>query len=252
MIKTYSILAIETSTVACSVALITKNQHYQRYEILPQKHALRALEMVDEVLSESGMTGVEIDVLAYGEGPGAFTGVRIASGVVQGLALGWDKPVIGVSSLEAMAERVLSELTSLETYANLDEISWCALMDARMKEVYFQSGTFNLKTKQWQVSEASLISPKEVEKRFKLLDPNSIGLGDVASEYPSLSGLFSTWFETLPSAAAVAQLVQRMALEDSSTYLPLALPVYLRNNVADTIEQRLQKRLKKAQNMAVD
>jgi len=123
----------------------TKNQHYQRYEILPQKHALRALEMVDEVLSESGMTGVEIDVLAYGEGPGAFTGVRIASGVVQGLALGWDKPVIGVSSLEAMAERVLSELTSLETYANLDEISWCALMDARMKEVYFQSGTFNLK-----------------------------------------------------------------------------------------------------------
>ncbi|MCF6254364.1 MAG: hypothetical protein L3J38_06400, partial [Thiomicrorhabdus sp.] len=89
-------------------------------------------------------------------------------------------------------------------------------------------------------------------KRFKLLDPNSIGLGDVASEYPSLSGLFSTWFETLPSAAAVAQLVQRMALEDSSTYLPLALPVYLRNNVADTIEQRLQKRLKKAQNMAVD
>jgi tRNA threonylcarbamoyladenosine biosynthesis protein TsaB len=246
MIKTYSILAVETSTVACSVALIIKDQLYQRYEILPQKHAIRVLEMVDEVLSEQGIAGVDIDVLAYGEGPGAFTGVRIASGVVQGLALGWDKPIIGVSSLEAMAERVLSEQISLEKYTHLVEIPWCALMDARMKEVYFQSGTFNLKTKQWRVSEACLISPKEVEERFKLLEPHCIGLGDVANEYPSLSSLFSTWFDVLPSAAAVAQLVQRMALEDPSIYSSLALPVYLRNHVADTIEERLQKRLKKA------
>jgi len=246
MINTLTILAVETSTVACSVALTINNQMYQRYELLPQKHAQRLLEMIDEVLCEAGIKGGEVGVLAYGEGPGAFTGVRIASGVIQGLALGWNKPVIGVSSLEAMAQRVLSERISLEEYAHLDEVPWCALMDARMKEVYFQSGTFNLKTKQWRVSEASLISPKEVEKRFTLLEPHCIGLGDVASEYPSLSGLFSNWFETLPSAAAVAQIVQRMSLEDSLAYLPLALPVYLRNHVADTIEQRLQNRLKKA------
>ncbi len=246
MINNRAILAIETSTAACSVAIIIEGQMHERYELLPQKHALRVLEMVDEVLSEANITGEEIDLLAYGEGPGAFTGVRIASGVVQGLALGWDKPTIGVSSLEAMAERVLSELLPLDQYTHLVEVPWCALMDARMKEVYFQSGTFNVKTQQWLVSEACLISPEEAEERFKSLEPDCIGLGDVANEYPALSALFSTWFETLPSAAAVARIVQRMALDERSTDQSLALPLYLRNHVADTIQERLQNRLKKA------
>jgi len=245
MRSTQTILAVETSTVACSVALIIKDQVYQRYELLPQKHAHRLLAMVDEVLCEADIKGELVDVLAYGEGPGAFTGVRIAAGVVQGLALGWDKPTVGVSSLEAMAERVLSELIALDKDTHLVEIPWCALMDARMKEVYFQSGTFNVKTKQWQTSETCLISPEDVEARFKLLAPDCIGLGDVASEYPGLSALFSTWFETLPSATAIAQIVQRMALDNASCYQPLALPVYLRNRVADTIEERLENRLKK-------
>ncbi len=241
----HSILAVETSTVACSVALTVKGQMYQRYERLPQKHALRLLEMVDEVLGEAKMKGSEVDVLAYGEGPGAFTGVRIATGVVQGLALGWDKPVIGVSSLEAMAERVLSDMLSSNKASHLVEIPWCALMDARMKEVYIQSGSFNVKTREWKVSDVCLISPEEAKKQFESLEPNCIGLGDILTEYPSLTQLFSTWVDTLPSAMAVAQLVQRMDLESESIYQPLALPVYLRNHVADTIQERKDNQLKK-------
>lgn len=241
----YSILAVETSTLACSVALTVKGQMYQRYEHLPQKHALRLLEMVDEVLGEAKIKGSEIDVLAYGEGPGAFTGVRIAAGVVQGLSLGWDKPVIGVSSLEAMAERVLSEMVTSNKISNLVEIPWCALMDARMKEVYIQSGSFNVNTKAWKASEVCLVSPEEARARLESLKANCIGLGDVVTEYPCLTQRFSTWVDTQPSAMAVVQLVQRMDLECESAYQPLALPVYLRNHVADTIQERLENRLKK-------
>ncbi len=242
--QTFSVLAVDTSTAACSVALIYNNQTHQRYEVLPQKHAQRLLEMVDEVLDEAGILGTDIDALAYGEGPGAFTGVRIAAGVVQGLALGWDKPVFGISSLEAMAERVLSESILTEP-ACATEVLWCALMDARMKEVYIQTGTFNIEHNTWQASEPCLVSPEEAKERIHSLAETCIGLGDVKNEYPALTGLFSQWFDTLPAASAVAQIFQRVNAGDDMAYQALALPVYLRNSVADTIAERAQKKLKK-------
>ncbi len=242
--KILSVLAVETSTSACSVALIYNQKTYQRYEILPQKHAQRLLVMVDEVLTEAGISGADVDVLAYGEGPGAFTGVRIAAGVIQGLALGWDKPVFGISSLEAMAERVLSE-TLLNDSQSRTEISWCALMDARMKEVYIQSGTFSVEHNVWQASDPCLVSPEEAEERVNALAKDCIGLGDVEREYPALTKLFSQWFDTLPSASAVAKLFQRMSEKGEIEYQTLALPVYLRNDVADTIAERAKKRLAK-------
>lgn len=242
--QTLSVLAVETSTAACSVALIYNQKTYQRYEILPQKHAQRLLLMVDEVLTEAGISGTDIDALAYGEGPGAFTGIRIAAGVIQGLALGWDKPVFGISSLEAMAERVLSE-TLLNEPQSRTEISWCALMDARMKEVYIQSGTFNVEHNTWQASEPCLVSPEEAKEQINALAEGCIGLGDVEREYPALTKSFSQWFDTLPSASAVAKLFQRMSEKGQIEYQTLALPVYLRNDVADTIAKRAQKRLAK-------
>jgi len=239
-----SVLAVETSTAACSVALIYNQKTYQRYEILPQKHAQRLLLMVDEILTEAGISGADIDALAYGEGPGAFTGVRIAAGVIQGLALGWDKPVFGISSLEAMAERVLSE-TFLNESQSRTEISWCALMDARMKEVYIQLGTFNAERNTWQASESCLVSPEEAKEKMNALAEGCIGLGDVEREYPALTKSFSQWFDTLPSASAVAKLFQRMSETGQIEYQTLALPVYLRNDVADTIAERAKKRLAK-------
>jgi len=244
MTQTKTILAVETSTAACSVALLYKDNSYQRYEVLPQKHAHRLLEMVDEVLSEANVEGADIDFIAYGEGPGAFTGVRIAAGVVQGLALGWDKPVLGVSSLESMAELALQELQQTQgKQKGLEEIPWCALMDARMKEIYVQSGTFNIQTGQWMTLETQLLAPEKTEEVIKNLSVECIGLGDIKKEYQAITSLFTQWFDVLPSALSVAYIARRIDKEKNSAHKGIALPVYLRNHVADTIEERKQKQL---------
>ena len=240
-----TILAVETSTAACSVALLHHSQLYQRYEVLPQKHAHRLLEMVSEVMKEANLKGVAIDLLAYGEGPGAFTGVRIAAGVIQGLALGWDRPVVSVSSLEAMAEGVLAtkQTLYLANSVNIEhtEISWCAMMDARMQEVYLQSGVYNLQTGLLQANPVELISPELAETRIIALGDKCIGLGDVQSEYPGLVGLFSDWTDTLPMATSIAKLGLHFQKEAKLLAEKVPVPIYLRNHVADTIAERKLK-----------
>jgi tRNA threonylcarbamoyladenosine biosynthesis protein TsaB len=236
-----TILAVETSTAACSVALLYGERVFKRYEVLPQKHAQRLLEMVDEVMTESALKGQALDLLAYGEGPGAFTGIRIAAGVIQGLALGWDKPVVGVSSLEAMAEGVLSAKKQAHTMSAQDEIVWCALMDARMKEVYLQSGRYNLQTGLLHAGLVELLSPEDATRRISTLGDQCIGLGDVQKVYPELAEQFWDWTETLPSADSVAILAQHSQMRANSLYEQVPVPIYLRNHVADTIEERKLK-----------
>lgn len=240
-----TILAVETSTVACSVALLCGDKVFQRYEELPQKHAHRVLEMVDEVLTGAGVSGQAIDLLAYGEGPGAFTGIRIAAGVIQGLALGWDKPVVGVSSLEAMAECVLSAQQESKNSAQntLEKIKWCALMDARMQEVYIQTGVYSLNDQTWQVDDPKLVSPADAETTITQLGGQSIGLGDIKQVYPGLASLFLNWNDVLPSALSIARIAKRMHLSGWSLQEKVPVPIYLRNHVADTIEERAQKKM---------
>ena len=105
-----NILAIDTATEACSVALQLENVTVSRFEVCPQQHSQRLLPMVDEVLKEAGVSLNELDLLAFGRGPGSFTGVRIATGMIQGLALGTGLKVAGVSTLEAMAREVAASL----------------------------------------------------------------------------------------------------------------------------------------------
>ncbi|GGW94818.1 tRNA (adenosine(37)-N6)-threonylcarbamoyltransferase complex dimerization subunit type 1 TsaB [Alteromonas halophila] len=123
-----NILAIDTATEACSVALRTSDQEVCRFEVCPQQHSQRLLPMVDEVLKDAGLTLGDVQLLAYGNGPGSFTGVRIATGMIQGLALGSALPVAGVSTLQAMAQQVLNETNATEV---------AVAIDARMGEVYF-------------------------------------------------------------------------------------------------------------------
>ena len=125
-----NILAIDTATEACSVALQHNGTRITRFEICPQQHSQRLLPMVDEVLKEANITLNDLDLLAFGRGPGSFTGVRIATGMIQGLALGTGLKVAGISTLEAMA---------VETAAKInDESAIIAVAsDARMDEVYF-------------------------------------------------------------------------------------------------------------------
>lgn len=232
-----SVLAIETSTAACSVALIYKDKTYSRHEILPQKHAHRVLEMVDELLSEAEIDSGQVDLLAYGEGPGAFTGIRIASGVIQGLALGWNKPVVAISSLLAMAEEFFY------TERLNKPVEWAALLDARMNEVYLMVGEFSMETLQISAREPILISPDKVHEQ--LAGKSAIGVGDIDKEYPQLTSLFAQWFSTLPNAVSIARLAQKDNYSACTLEESIPNPLYLRNHIADTIEERkLKKQVK--------
>lgn len=125
-------LAIDASTEACSVALLisdteNKAQLFSRYELCPQSHSLQLLPMVDDVLKEAGCKVQDLDGLIYGQGPGSFTGVRIGIGVAQGLAFSAEIPVVGVSTLQAMAQIAFDEQQQTQVLAAID---------ARMSEVY--------------------------------------------------------------------------------------------------------------------
>lgn len=120
-------LSIDASTEACSVALQVNDKIYSRYDLCPQSHSLQLLPMVDEVLKEAGIALSECDGLIFGRGPGSFTGVRIGVGVAQGLAFAADLPVVGVSSLQAMAQWA---------YIKHQQEQVFSVIDARMGEVY--------------------------------------------------------------------------------------------------------------------
>ncbi|WP_105623184.1 tRNA (adenosine(37)-N6)-threonylcarbamoyltransferase complex dimerization subunit type 1 TsaB, partial [Cronobacter malonaticus] len=98
------ILAIDTATEACSVALWDNDKTSALFELCPREHTQRILPMVSEILTESGVALSAMDALAFGRGPGSFTGVRIGIGIAQGLALGAELPMVGVSTLMTMAQ----------------------------------------------------------------------------------------------------------------------------------------------------
>lgn len=123
----YRILALDTSTEACSAAILTQDSHFVEYAVCPREHNKRILTMAEAVLAQANLSLADIDVIAYGKGPGSFTGVRIATGIVQGMAFGADKPVVGISSLAAMAH-ALYRVHGIEYTISA--------IDARMNEIY--------------------------------------------------------------------------------------------------------------------
>lgn len=123
-----TVLAIDTATEACSAALMVAGEIAERYEIAPRRHAELILPMIDALLAEAGIALDRIDVLGFGRGPGAFTGVRIAAGVAQGIAFGAELPVVPVSTLAALAQG------AVRTGGHARVL---AAIDARMREVYW-------------------------------------------------------------------------------------------------------------------
>ena len=124
------ILAIDTSTEACSAALLLGDEVRERFAIAPRRHSELILRMIDELFRETGLTLSSLAGLAFGRGPGSFTGVRIASGVIQGLALGADLGVAPISTLAALAQGALRRTGSRQVLS---------VIDARMSEVYWGS-----------------------------------------------------------------------------------------------------------------
>jgi len=221
------ILAIDTSTEACSVALAVGDEVIEQFEIARQRHTELVLPMVDAVLAEAGDTIQSVDALAFGRGPGSFTGIRIGTGVVQGIALGADLPVAPVSSLAAIAQGI---------HRTLGHEKVIAAIDARMQEIYW--GCYSLDDKGYMQA----IQKEVVSKTDSLPVPEGqdawFGAGTAWSAYEDtlnrimkdrLAGVDGS---SLPHAQDIAVLAGDLINKDKLVNAENIQPVYLRNEVA--------------------
>lgn len=225
------ILAIETATEACSAALYCEGDIISRYELAPRKHTQLILPMMDSILAEAGVPKSSLDAIAFGRGPGAFTGLRIAVGVAQGLALALDKPVVPISTLAAMSQQVL-EATAQSPETNGSQ--FIPAIDARMGEVYW--GHYkNIEGEAQLIGEEKLSNP-EVLTDFNLNEHLCFGSGWeayykalVTSDTPEINSAIRGVF---PSAYYIAKLAVAAFNRGEAIDAANAEPVYLRNDVA--------------------
>ena len=227
------ILALETATEACSAAVLADGVLVERYQVAPREHNRLILPMIEAVLAEAGLTTVDLDALAFGCGPGSFTGVRIAAGVVQGIGLGLDLPVVPVSTLAALSFDALQHARSRRAYA---------CIDARMHEVYW--GIYQREpdgSLQPLVDECvCAASAVPVPDRQPGIATGS-GWGTYLSELTARAGFAMTEVlpDRFPRAGAIAHLAaDQLRRSGSSWPVEQAQPVYLRDNVAQKPGQR--------------
>ncbi|TDF39620.1 tRNA (adenosine(37)-N6)-threonylcarbamoyltransferase complex dimerization subunit type 1 TsaB [Alteromonadaceae bacterium M269] len=220
--KTSTILAIDAATEACSVALSVDGQTFSDFTVCPQQHSQRLLPMIESVLEKAGVKLSEVDYLAYGQGPGSFTGIRIATGMMQGLAMGADIPVVGVSTLAAMAQQIISEKSST---------SVVAAIDARMSEVYVASYTNENGLAVLQGQESVLAPAEAVNQMTYSEDTAAVGTGWQA--YTELQDLKIAYEPDLlyPSALYMLPLAKKAIDNGLASAVEHAKPTYLRDKV---------------------
>jgi len=221
-----NILALDTSTEACSAALAMGTSISERFEIAPRGHSLLILPMLDDLLAEAGIGLAQIDAVAFGCGPGSFTGLRIAAGIAQGVAFVADLPVMAVSSLAALAQGANTKTGAQRVLAAID---------ARMGEVYWGA---------YECDSAGLMSLREPEGVYT---PNQVplpagkewfGAGSGWKTYgavlhahlPHLLQRYES--EHYPHAREVARLGEKYFNQGLAVSAEDAMPVYLRNEVA--------------------
>lgn len=233
------ILAIDTATEACSVALQHGDTVTSRFEVCPQQHSQRLLPMVDDVLKEAEVALSDLDLLAFGRGPGSFTGVRIATGMIQGLALGTGHKVAGISTLEAMAYEVASLSNSEALSTNTSSLIAVA-NDARMDEVYF--AVFKQSENSITVVVEEQVCPPQVAidslNALQQTDnSNLVAAGTGWSAYNALEQWLKHNSENdqasvvLPNARFMLELAQRAMLQGDVSDAVSVEPVYLRDKV---------------------
>jgi tRNA threonylcarbamoyladenosine biosynthesis protein TsaB len=198
--KFINILAIDTATDACSVALSVSGQITESFEIAPRAHSIILFPMIDKILKQSGMRLQEIDAFAFGRGPGSFTGLRIAASVIQGFGVALSKPLIPVSTLRAIAQAAYRKEGHTQIFASLD---------AKMGEIYW--GLFASDTQ-------GLMQPYSEER---VQAPNTV-------QYPH-----AEWqaVQDYPHAQDIAYLAQAEYVLGNVVSPEKALPVYIRDKV---------------------
>lgn len=227
------ILALETSTEYCSVALWQDGVVLAHSELVGQKHSELLIAMLDALLQESGFRIQDMDGVAYGAGPGSFTGVRIACGATQGFALAANLPVVSICTLQALAEAA-------------GQVKVIAALDARMSEIYFaayeraggeQDGAW------LTVCEPCLCKPDEAPR---LAGDGWFGAGSGFAAFADAlqaryaGQLIGVDGAAIPQAAAIARLAAVQFLRGECLDAAQALPLYLRDKVALKTAEREQ------------
>lgn len=228
------LLAIETSTEACSVGLMIDGQIETSHRLAPQQHGALVLSMIDELMSEASIAPAQLDAVVYGRGPGSFTGVRIGVALTQGIALGADLGVIGLSTLHSMAQGV---------HRIHGDSHIAVSLDARMDEVYFAAFT---------ADETGVVLPVYKEC---ICPPQNVPLLERTQPWVWCGSGAERYVDKIPQTDENQAALVRMdvwphaydmlvlaALQFAANNLmspEQAMPVYLRDKVAETTAERL-------------
>jgi tRNA threonylcarbamoyladenosine biosynthesis protein TsaB len=227
-----AILAIDTATELCSVAVLHGDAVVEHVEAVGQRHSERVLPLVDRTLAQAGVTLADIDAFAFGAGPGSFTGLRIACGVVQGLAYGCGRRVVAIGNLRAMAAQAFA-LQPQHGRA-------LAAIDARMHEAY--CGVYRNDDECLEERAPSLERPAALPAIARAAGARLV-VGDALTVFADVwtgAGL-----DSLPALRASAGTIARLARIDLARGRAVdpaaAMPVYVRDRVAFTVEERRQR-----------
>jgi len=231
------LLALETATEACSVALYVDGQINERFAIAPRQHTQLCLPWAEALLAHAGIARSQLDAIAVGRGPGAFTGVRLAIALAQGMALALDRPVLPVSTLHTLALRAPVQAKQV-----------LACIDARMGEIYAacysrtQTGELVLHNAEQLLAPNHLVLPKNI--------PSCTGVG---SGFAAANGVLATRLkkrldsidsQALPCASDVLKLAVPAWMRGEGMAAEQVQAAYLRNNVALTLNEQRMRRQK--------
>jgi len=229
------ILALDSSTDACSVSLLVNGECLSIFELAAKSHTQRLLPMVDEILQQAGCSLAQLDSIGFGRGPGSFTGLRICMGVVQGLAFGADVPVIPVSTLAAMA---LGYYRAHPT----DNRLVLATLDARMDEVYWSLFSSSNCMPQAQLDEQVMKPAQVVEQAMEHLQERAlVGVGS-GWNYAAMGALNPEMLvvDAHPNAENIALIAAQDFAAGKAIHILEAQPVYLRDSVSWQKRQRIR------------
>jgi tRNA threonylcarbamoyladenosine biosynthesis protein TsaB len=223
-----TILAIDTATEACSVALCRDGQYSERYEVIPRLHSQRLLPMLQDLLPDGDLRAQGIDAIAYGCGPGSFTGLRIAASAVQGLAFANNLPAIPVSTLACQAQTAL-RLGLVQTG---DQV--LSMLDARINEVYWS--LFSVDDTTVRLMKGPVVcSPASIDVDPEVLQFRGIGSGfRYLADLPAAVSdrLQTVAADLLPSARDMIPLALEMYARGETQGAAEVLPVYVREEIS--------------------
>ncbi|MGS2717071.1 tRNA (adenosine(37)-N6)-threonylcarbamoyltransferase complex dimerization subunit type 1 TsaB [Eionea flava] len=225
------LLAIDTSTDACSAALLTPQGIVQSQAIAPREHTQRLLPSIKRLLQEQGVSLGQLEAIAFGVGPGSFTGLRIALSTAQGLAYGADLPLLPVSTLLTMAH------TAKRLHCIDDDQVIIPSIDARMNEIYWSAYHWEASNVCVPLCQEMLTAPEQLAQSDVAANSQVIGVGS-GWHYGNLGGVAKqVMIEVYPEAYDMALIAQKICNQTPAGGEPFvsplaAVPTYMRNEVS--------------------